>query len=209
MSDKKSFILYTDTLSVLDELTNEQAGILFKAIKDFQNGIEPDLDFGLKMAFLPLKNQFIRDSEKWDTIKQVRKNAGLKGGRPPKAKKANGYFDNQNKPNESKAKQNNPVNVNDNVNVNVNVNGSVNDNVNAKRKINRESVYPILLEVENFFFENGFKREAGKKAFEYYSEAGWKDSKGSQVKNWKQKMRGVWFKDENKISNSQTPKMVY
>jgi hypothetical protein len=78
-----------------------------------------------------------------------------------------------------------------------------------RKEINKENTYPQILEVEKFFFENGFKREAGKKAFEYYSEAGWKDSKGSQVKNWKQKMRGVWFKDENKISNSQTPKMVY
>ena len=27
----------------------------------------------------------------------------------------------------------------------------------------------------------------------------WKDSKGNKVKNWKQKMQSVWFKDENKI----------
>jgi hypothetical protein len=37
-----------------------------------------------------------------------------------------------------------------------------------------------------------------KRAFDYYDVANWKDSKNNQVKNWKQKMRGVWFKDENK-----------
>jgi hypothetical protein len=53
-------------LSVLEELTNEKAGILFKAIYSFQKGIETELDFGLKMAFLPFKNQFIRDEEKYE-----------------------------------------------------------------------------------------------------------------------------------------------
>jgi hypothetical protein len=30
----------------------------------------------------------------------------------------------------------------------------------------------------------------------------WIDSKGSKVKNWKQKMQGVWFKPENEINQS-------
>ena len=34
---RKSFILHSDSLLILDELSNEQAGILFKAIKDYQN----------------------------------------------------------------------------------------------------------------------------------------------------------------------------
>jgi len=125
MSNKKSFVLYTDSLSFLDELTNEQAGILFKAIKDFHNGINPVLEFGLKMAFIPLKNQFIRDSEKWEQINTMRKEHGKKGGRPPKAKKPYGYLDNHEKPNESISKQNNPVNGNVTVNDNVIVNETV------------------------------------------------------------------------------------
>ena len=63
---------------------------------------------------------------------------------------------------------------------------------------------PILIEVENYFFENGYTKESGKKAFNYYSVADWKDSKGTKIKNWKQKMQGVWFKEENKIKTIQT-----
>jgi len=36
------------------------------------------------------------------------------------------------------------------------------------------------------------------KAFDYYSAANWHDGKGNPVRNWKQKLIAVWFKDENK-----------
>ena len=57
---------------------------------------------------------------------------------------------------------------------------------------------PLLDEVILYFSEKGFSAEIAKKAFEYYSLADWKDSKGHKVKNWKQKMLAVWMKDENK-----------
>jgi hypothetical protein len=40
--------------------------------------------------------------------------------------------------------------------------------------------------------------ELANKAFKYYETGNWKDGKGNQVKNWKQKMQSVWFKEENK-----------
>ena len=71
----------------------------------------------------------------------------------------------------------------------------------VKKKIKKKSFSPpIREEVISYFLENGFSELAGGKAFDYYDVAGWKDSRGNQVKNWKQKMRGVWFKDENKIN---------
>ena len=74
-------------------------------------------------------------------------------------------------------------------------------NVNNEKKVNRTNKFvpPTLLEVEGYFLENGYTSESGKKAFNYYNVASWKDSTGKQVKNWKQKMQSVWFKDENKI----------
>lgn len=81
---KKSFILHIDTLSVLDEMSDEQAGVLFKAIKNYQNGIIPELDFGLRMAFIPFENQFKRDAESYDKVCLKNKKNGSKGGRPKK-----------------------------------------------------------------------------------------------------------------------------
>jgi hypothetical protein len=62
-----------------------------------------------------------------------------------------------------------------------------------------------LPEVELYFKDNGYTRDSAVKAFHYYQENNWKDSRNNQVKNWKQKMQGVWFKDENKIKNEQLP----
>ena len=49
-----------------------------------------------------------------------------------------------------------------------------------------------------YFNENGYTKEGAEKFFNYYDVAGWKDSKGKEVKNWKQKAQAIWFKDEYK-----------
>jgi hypothetical protein len=104
-----------DSLSILDKLSNEQAGILFKAIRDYNDGILPDLDFALDLAFNTFKNQFDRDVDKWLRIKDLRSVAGAKGGRQKVANVANA----------TKTKQKPLVSVSDSVSVSVS--GSVND----------------------------------------------------------------------------------
>lgn len=81
----------------------------------------------------------------------------------------------------------------------------------SKEGKERKNIYipPTIFEVTAYFEENGYKKEAAEKAFKYYDVANWVDSKGNKVKNWKQKMRGVWFKDENKSTGDQPRKMVY
>ena len=65
---RKSFIIHFDSLNVLDDLTNEQAGLLFKAIKGYQLGDDLELDALTKVAFSPFKNQFTRDAEKYEIL---------------------------------------------------------------------------------------------------------------------------------------------
>ena len=79
---RKSFVLHIDSLDVLDELTDEQAGKLFKAIKSFNSGSEIELDSITKIVMVPFKAQFIRDNEKYSKKVEVNKINGLKGGRP-------------------------------------------------------------------------------------------------------------------------------
>jgi hypothetical protein len=74
-------------------------------------------------------------------------------------------------------------------------------------KVNRSKVkiyIPTIDEVIKYFLENGFKTESAKLAWNYYNESNWIDSNGKKVLNWKQKMRGVWFRDENKINTNNT-----
>lgn len=72
------------------------------------------------------------------------------------------------------------------------------DKEEVKEEKKKGFIPPSCIEVENFFSENGYLPDAGKKAWHYYQDAQWKDSTGKPVLNWKQKMRGVWFKPENK-----------
>lgn len=75
--------------------------------------------------------------------------------------------------------------------------------INKKKNIKkrdiraREFIPPSENDVISYFIENGYSEETAHKAFAYYDTAGWKDSRGKQVNNWKQKMIAVWFKDEN------------
>ncbi len=67
-------------------------------------------------------------------------------------------------------------------------------------KVKESKVYtsPTLSEVKAYFKENGYTEASAIKAFDYYDVAKWVDSQGKKVKNWRQKMQGVWFKPENK-----------
>ena len=66
---------------------------------------------------------------------------------------------------------------------------------------------PTKQQVEEYFISSGYRKEVGANAFNYYSIADWKDSKGKPVKNWKQKMQGNWFRDEHKIKETTTNKI--
>jgi hypothetical protein len=79
MMSKKSIILHLDSLEILNELNNEQKGILFDAIYQYNLGNEIELDFALKIAFLTFKNQFKRDNESYNKIMESNSNAGKIG----------------------------------------------------------------------------------------------------------------------------------
>jgi hypothetical protein len=67
---KKSIIIYADCIAILEELTYEQAGRLFKAVLSYANE-EPVTEINdpaVKMAFKVLKTQIDRDAKKYETI---------------------------------------------------------------------------------------------------------------------------------------------
>ena len=77
---RKSFVLHNDSLDILDDLTDEQAGKLFKAISTYHKiGKIIDLDQLLKIAITPFLNQFKRDDENWTKTKEERSLSGRIG----------------------------------------------------------------------------------------------------------------------------------
>lgn len=80
-TQSKSFILHKDSLSVLNKLTDEQAGKLFKSIFAYQaQNILPN-DELTSIIFEPFLNQFKRDVENYKKTCEARKIAGSKGGK--------------------------------------------------------------------------------------------------------------------------------
>jgi len=90
----------------VDELTNEQAGVLFKHILKYVNDQNPDApDEMTRLLFIPIRQNLKRDLKKWESIRQRNSLNGQKGGRPKKTQKTQWVSD--------KPKKAVNVNVND------------------------------------------------------------------------------------------------
>ena len=144
---KKSFILHLDSLDVIDELNDQQIAELFKAIIDFQKTGKTNLKGLMKVVFIPFKNQFLRDQNKYDTKCETNRINGSKGGRPKKSK------DNPDKPkitqrlnNKPKKPYNDSDSDNDSKNDSVSDNKKDNDNVNKQEilKMTGKSIEEVL-----------------------------------------------------------------
>ena len=130
---KKSFLLHIDSLIVLPEMSNEQAGIFIKAIYHYQmTGELIELDFGLKMAITPFINQFKRDNEVYESTVNKRRIAGAKGGKQKVA--------NASKSKHKVAK----VADNDNDNVNDNKNKNKNNNIEERKLKFADTLKPFI-----------------------------------------------------------------
>lgn len=66
---------------------------------------------------------------------------------------------------------------------------------------------PTVKEIEEYAFETGYDVDA-EQIHDYYSMNDWRDSKNTPIKNWKMKLRAVWFKPELKSKNFSIPKIV-
>lgn len=107
---RDSFVLYVKYLENIELLNMEQRGILLTALMKYALKDEiPEMDGMTKMAFSFIKSQLDRDFKKYDETCKKRAESGKLGGRPKnkaddfkenhdKAKKANGFSEKQNNP---------------------------------------------------------------------------------------------------------------
>ena len=163
MEGKKSFVLYTDQREVFEELDDEQAGKLIKHIFSYVNDEDPETDDKfVRLAFLPIKTQLKRDLKIWDEKKNLRSEAGKKGGL---AKASNARNDLANPSNATNSLANVAVNVNGNVNVNdnVNVNGNVNKQIGAGALFSLDDIF------NDFIKEKPLKRPYFERMAEVHS----------------------------------------
>lgn len=177
----KSFILYNDQEKLFDQLTDEEAGVLIKAVFKYINmedgiedgAIEHYLDNRmLFILFRTLMQQIERDKQKYaDKCKKLREN-GSKGG---------------------KARAENVKQLQANVSLN-------------ETETNNPTEKEFSVWVTQYANDKNLPLqtclEQGAKAFAYYNKCmndlnkrTWHDSKGNKINNWKLKVARVWFSD--------------
>ncbi len=178
-TNKKSFLLHIDSLDILDDLTNGQAGVLFKAIKAYQHNDDFPLDSVVKIAFSPFKNQFARDDEKYIKTCERRAIAGSKGGKQKVA-------------NASKCKQE-VANVADSNNKNKNKTKNDNDSKSKEIVISKVRFSPPTdIETVSYFIEKGSTNAEAEKFWFFYDSKNWMVGK-SKMQKWKSSASG-WIK---------------
>ena len=103
--NKKSFIIYSDWERYFLALSDQQAGMLLKALFAFVSRDEEiELEPMAQMAFMFMSDQIIRDTQKWKEVCDKRSVLGAKGGKA-RANKANASTEKQNEANASTEKQ--------------------------------------------------------------------------------------------------------
>ena len=78
---RDSFVLFTEQKEIINKLSDEQAGKIFKAIFEYvSDDITPEeSDVITDIVFTTFKQTIDRNSEKWEETKQKRSEAGKKG----------------------------------------------------------------------------------------------------------------------------------
>ena len=183
-SKRKSFVLHKDSLEILPDLTDDQAGKLFKAIYAYQIDEEINLDQIIKMVFLPFKNQFARDNDKYLETCERRAIAGSLGGKQKVA-------------NASKSKQK-VANVADSVSKSKSVSKSDSkDIVTSKGRFTP----PSDIETVAYFESKGSTAIEAEKFWLFYDSKNWMVGK-SKMKKWQSAASG-WI-TRNKTEDNKT-----
>jgi len=196
MTNRKSFIIHKDSLDILDKLSDEQAGKLFKAIYFYQKTQKmPQLDFALDLVFTSFFNQFKRDDENYKITCEARKIAGSKGGKQKIANASNclqkvaNLADSKNE-SDSKNKSDQEYIINSN-------NILIEKNITKKEKV-KNFVKPTIEELIDYCNQNVFNVDPNQ-FIDHYESVGWKVGK-NPMKDWQATARN-WHRNSKNNNN--------
>jgi len=187
MTKRKSFIIHIDSLNILDELSDDQAGKLFKAIKSHQEGVDFNFDALTKVAFSPFKNQFIRDDDKY--LKLCEKNRLIAEKRYC-TKSTNGKSGNQPLPTSTKSTDNDSKSDSK----------SKNDS-DSKVITNSRFTPPTDIETVSYFESKGSNNIEAEKFWNFYDSKNWMVGK-NKMKKWQSAARGWITRNTDKPKKS-------
>lgn len=179
-TDKKSFLLYCDIIHTIDQLTDEQAGHLFKHILQYVNDKDPETDNVItKIAFEPIKQSLKRDLQKYEDIRKRNSENARKRWDATAYDRIPEHTKNA-----------------DSVSVSVSVSGSGSGSVRDKNVFTK----PTLDELKEYMESIGMN-DVSHKFFDFYESKGWMIGK-NKMRDWKSAVR-TW-KPNNLKTNFET-----
>ena len=187
-----AFLLPIDQKEIVDELDNEEAGIIFKAIYEYEvNKVEIDLPKTLKIVF----KQFKVKLDNYDGAYEEKCQRNRENIRKYwEKKKADTTEYDRIRPNTNvykiKEKKNKENKIKE-----------------KKRKREREYIYnsaPTLTDIINYANELNISKEYGEMFFNHYEAIGWVNGTGQKIKNWKLVFKNWIAQDNNKQSSNIT-----
>ena len=179
--NKKSFLLYCDLIHTVEQLTDEQAGDLFKHILRYVNDQEPQTENVItRIAFEPIKQSLKRDLQKYEDIRKRNQDNARKRWDATASDRI---------PNDTK----NADSVSD----------SVSGSVNVKKEI-KGFVKPTIEQLKEYMSEPGMN-DIAENWLNHYEANGWMVGK-NKMKDWKASVR-TW--KTNQKNNSATPQVVH
>lgn len=186
--DRKSFVLYTASKEIIDELDNEQSGVLFKSILELVTDGEPlEMDLPTKIVFKTIREYLERDFESYQLKCEMNRINGSKGGRPKGSTK---------KPNETEKNRTviskteaNPSETEKNIDYAYGheLEHELEEIEGGKAHVKKRSKKfepPSVEEVRQYIESEGYSIDA-QQFVDYYEARGWELSKGRKVKDWK------------------------
>lgn len=189
MANKKApgFILERDQKTIIDELTNEEAGIIFKAIYDYETTKqEPKLDKSLRIVFKQFKVKLDFYDEKYDTKCKTNK------------KNIQDYWDKIKDTNEYDGIQANTMATNKIKEKKI----KENKRKESERELSHSGeATPTLPQIISYGSEIGASEEYCENFYNHYESIGWVNGSGQEIKNWKV-ILNKWFKKDLKDGNT-------
>ena len=180
-TDKKSFLIYCDIIHTVEQLTNEQAGDLFKHLLRYVNDLNPQSDSVItKIAFEPIKQALKRDLDKYESIrKRNSDNARMRWD----AIASSGI------PNDTK-------NADSGIDIGIGIVKGI--------KVNKGFVKPTIQEIEIYMAEKGMENLA-ERFYYFYEAKGWVVGK-VKMKDWKACV--ITWKNNNQKNNTTNPQII-
>lgn len=211
--EQSAFLLPKSQKEIIDELTNEEAGIIFKAIYEYEiTKVEPKLRKTLKIVFKQFKIKLDLYDEAYE--QKCIKNRENIEKRWAKLKNTNEYDRIQTNTigyKKEKEKENKKENKNKNKKQNKNINiiknnNSINNSGRGKTSV-ANATPPTLETVIEYGSNLNIDSKYCEKFYNHYESIGWVTGTGQKIKNWKLIFKNWIAKDQKQQADQKIKKV--